>query len=81
MQYSPQQFQGNHVLTPKNQFGFSTVDHFDKYYFQAIKYDEVRPDNPNSLIIGTKDEIPKEANIIKKIYGTNGYEYFDIVAN
>jgi 4-amino-4-deoxy-L-arabinose transferase-like glycosyltransferase len=81
LQYPPQQFQGNHVLTPKNQFGFSTVDHFDKYYFQAIKYDEVRPDNPNSLIIGTKDEIPKEANIIKKIYGTNGYEYFDIVAN
>ena len=36
---------------------------------------------PNSLIIGTPEEIPDEANIIKRIYGTNGYEYFDVVEN
>ena len=29
----------------------------------------------------TPEEILKETNVVKKIYGINGFEYFDIVAN
>ena len=81
LKYPPELFQKNHNLTPRDGYGFSTVNHFDKYYFTAIRYDEARPDNPNSLIVGTPDNIPDEANIVKEIYGTNGYKYFEVVAN
>src|SRR4029079_17524522 len=81
MKYPPAQFQKDHVLTQKDQFGFSTVNHFDRYYFQPINFNLLKTQMPNSLIAGTKEEIPKEANIIKKIYGTNGFEYFNVVAN
>ncbi len=80
--FDPLTFQNAHELTPKDQFGFSTVRSFDSYRFVSFgKWDEVRANFPNSLIIGTPGEIPKEANIIKRIYGTNGFEYFDVVAN
>lgn len=81
LKYDPAKFQSSHQLTPRDGYGFSTVNHFDKYYFTAIRFDETRPNNPKSLIIGTPEEIPDEANIIKKIYGSNDYEYFDAVAN
>ncbi len=81
MKYSPEKFQSEHSLTGKDSYGFSTVNHFDKYYFTRIVYDQAIPDNPNSLIVGTPEEITKEANIVKDIYGTNGYKYFRIVAN
>ena len=38
-------------------------------------------ENPNTLIVGSNEEIPKEANIIKDIYGSNGHLYFRIVEN
>ncbi len=79
--YDPIKFQNDHELTGKDQFGFSTVNHFDKYYFSTIKFQEAKTDNPNSLIVGTSDDIPKEANIVKDIYGSNGFLYFRIVAN
>lgn len=79
--YSPAKFQSEHNLTSRDQFGFSTVNHFGKYYFSSIKFGEARTDNPNTLIAGTSEEIPKEANIIKDIYGTNGFLYFRVVAN
>src|SRR5258708_419385 len=79
--YDPAKFQSDHQLTPRDQFGFSTVNHFGRYYFASIKFDEAKPDNPNSLIVGTNGEIPKEANIVKDIYGTNGFLYFRVVAN
>lgn len=91
MKYSSQKFQGNpvssdtsqsgHVLTARDQFGFSTVRDFDKFHFQSINFDKIRPENPNTLIIGTPEEIPKEANVVKEIYGTNGHLYFKAVAN
>ena len=82
MKYPPQNFQGEHTLTPRDQFGFSTVRSFDKYRFVAFTtWDEIKANYPDSLIAGTPREIPKEANVIKRIYGTNGYEYFDLVAN
>lgn len=79
--YNPFDFQNGHTLTAKDGYGFSTVRDFSNLHFYSIKFEEMRDKYPNSLIIGTKDEIPDEANIVKKIYGTNGFEYFDIVVN
>lgn len=81
MKYPPQQFQENHTLTVRDEFGFSTVSNFSKYHFGIINFTRMKTGNPNSLIIGTSDEIPRESSIIKRIYGSNGYEYFDVVAD
>ena len=81
LKYPPQKFQVEHALSPRDKYGFSTVRRFGKYEFVPISFDKIQPDNPRSLIVGTDEEIPKEANIIKKVYGTNGYLYFKVVAN
>ncbi len=81
MKYPPAQFQKEHILTPRDKYGFSTVRNFGKYYFVPIDFAKIQSENPNSMIIGTTDEIPKEANIVKKIYGENGHLYFEAVAN
>lgn len=81
MKYPPEQFQKDHRLTPRDSFGFSTVRTFDKYEFRNIDWDYDQPNNPNSLIIGTPEEIPNEANIVQGIYGINEYKYFEVVAN
>lgn len=81
LKYPPGKFQEEHFLTSRDGFGFSTVRAFDKYEFRSINYDVDQPENPGSLIIGTDEEIPDEANIIKEIYGSNDYKYFEIVAN
>lgn len=79
--YDPAKFQKEHNLTARDGFGFSTVRDFSNLHFYSIKFGEMRTIYPNSLIIGTPEEIPDEANIIKRIYGTNSYEYFDVVEN
>ena len=81
LKYAPYDFQQNHELSPKDKFGFSTVRSFGKYEFRQVVWDEDQPKNPNALIVGTSDEIPKEANVIKSIYGDNDYLYFKVVAN
>jgi hypothetical protein len=81
LKYPPQKFQEEHALSPRDRFGFSTVRTFDKYEFRPIDFDSIQPQNPGSLIIGTDEEIPEEANIIKEVYGTNGYLYFQSVSN
>ncbi len=87
LKYPPAKFQADHYLTAKDKFGFSTVQQFDKFYFGPIDFDQVQPENPNSLIIGTDEEIPadeeipNEANIIKKIYFPKGDIAFEIVEN
>jgi 4-amino-4-deoxy-L-arabinose transferase-like glycosyltransferase len=81
MKYPPQLFQGHHVLTARDQFGFSTVRDFSKYHFEILDFGQVLANNKNVLIAASPDEVPKGANIIKRIYGSNGYEYFDIIAN
>jgi len=79
--YDPAKFQMEHTLTAKDGYGFSTVRDFSNLHFYSVKFEEMRTEYPNSLIIGTPEEIPDEGNIIKRIYGSNGYEYFDVVAN
>ena len=71
----------DNILSSRDKFGFSTVRNFDKFEFRQIVWDIDQPKNPNSLLIGTDQEVPNEANIIKEIYGTNGYKYFEVVAN
>lgn len=79
--YPPDMFQKEHVLTPRDKYGFSTVRGFNKYLFEEINYDAARSRYPNSLIAGTDEEIPNKVNIEERIYGENGYLYFDVVAN
>jgi len=81
LHYPPEKFQGEHALSARDKFGFSTVSSFDKYTFKDIVFDSDKVDYPKSLIVGTDKEIPNEANVVKEIHGTNGYKYFDIVAN
>lgn len=81
LKYPPQKFQDGHVLTERDRFGFSTVRQFDRYVFTSIQpWDKIRDDFRDSLIAGTNEEVPV-ANIVKKIYGSNGYLYFEVVAN
>jgi len=77
----PRSFQNAHTLTERDSFGFSTVPKFGKFTFRAIDYEKDKLQYPGALIVGTDDEIPDEANIIKEIYGDNGLLYFQIVSN
>jgi fumarate reductase subunit D len=79
--YSPKKFQESHELTARDKFGFSTVRSFDKYEFRSTDFNVDKTDNFRNLIIGADGEIPDEADIVKEIYGINGYKYFQIVAN
>ncbi len=79
--YPPAKFQQEHTLTARDQFGFSTVRSFDRYNFWPIDFDLAKRDYPNSLIGGTDEEIPREANIVQSVYGSNGYLYFEVVKN
>lgn len=81
LKYKPEDFQSNHVLTARDNFGFSTVAMFGKYKFQPINYEKDKLQYPGALIVGTDEEIPEEANVVKEIYGENGFLYFQVVAN
>lgn len=79
--YSPERFQNNHQLSGRDEFGFSTVPYFDKFVFKPIDFENDRLIFNNSLILGTDEEILDEANVVKEIYGSNGFLYFQAVAN
>jgi 4-amino-4-deoxy-L-arabinose transferase-like glycosyltransferase len=77
--YPPEKFQKDHELTPRDEYGFSTVRSFDIFRFQSINFDTIRTEYPNSLVVGTSEEIPNNEVVLKEIYGSNGYKYFEIV--
>jgi len=79
--HSASDFQKVHQLTSKDQYGFSTVPGFGKYVFKPVNWEEDRLMYQNSMIVGAPDEIPSEANIVERVYGSNGFEYFNVVAN
>lgn len=82
LQYPPGKFQHEHELTPKDKYGFSTVNSFGKYTFIDIdSWDNIREKFPNSLIAGTSEEIPPGANVVKTIHFPNGDVAFKVVAN
>lgn len=82
MNYPPKNFQGLHELTPRDQFGFSTVTEFGKYVFTSIdNWGEIKNKYPGALIAGTDEDVPDGENIIKEINGSNGVKYFEVIKN
>lgn len=82
LRYPPAKFQNDHVLTPRDNYGFSTVRNFDKYVFTSITgWDSLRQQYPHALIAGTDEEIYPGTNVVKEIYGSNGHLYFQLIAN
>lgn len=79
LKYPPELFQKEARLTEKDQFGFSTVANFGKYYFGPINWEE-KPIGQKVLLVGTTAEVPESATIIKRIYFKDGrQEAFRIV--
>jgi 4-amino-4-deoxy-L-arabinose transferase-like glycosyltransferase len=81
LKYPPAKFQSDHSLTERDVFHFSTVDHFDKYYFIDVDYNELITNNPGSLIIGVKEGVPEDIEGVDEIYGSNDYLYFRAIEN
>lgn len=77
LKYPPEKFQKEVVLTPRDEFGFSTVRDFNKYHFSEINWEEIKQES-DSLAVGTDAEIPDNADIIKRIYFPNGKIAFKI---
>ncbi|MCL5090806.1 MAG: glycosyltransferase family 39 protein [Patescibacteria group bacterium] len=67
LKYPPGKFQTEAKLTPRDQYGFSTVAHFDNYYFGPITK-EILETKGRVLIIGTTEEIPDSGTIANRIY-------------
>ncbi len=79
--YPSSLFQADHKLTKADEFGFSTVDSYAKFNFTKINFYELARQNPDSLIIGTDEEIPDESNVVHEIYFPSGEVAFQVVAN
>lgn len=81
LKYSPKEFQQEAKLTPRDKFGFSTVERFGKYNFGKINIKEI-PSGVRVLIIGSPEDVPESATIIERIYFKDGKtEAFRIVEN
>ena len=79
--YPPTKFQGNHQLTVRDKFNFSTVRDYDKYHFTSTNWDKVR-DIHSALIIAAPEDIPEVGvNIVKTIYFPGGKPAFKIISN
>lgn len=77
LQYPPAVFQKEAKLTARDRFGFSTVADFGKFHFRPIEWEKMEGAN-NILVIGTDEEIPESATIVKNIYFRNGTIAFQI---
>jgi len=76
-QYPPDKFQEEIVMTPRDEFGFSTVNQFGKYTFKTIEWEkDSRIDN--ALIIAT-DEGAGQAEpvyVVKFPDGEDGFRFY-----
>jgi 4-amino-4-deoxy-L-arabinose transferase-like glycosyltransferase len=77
--YSPQKFQQEHVLTPRDQFGFSTVTSYGRYTFAPIDYYSMKKDHKGDLLVGIPSDFPDGTYSEKDIVGQGGFKYFRIV--
>ena len=68
-------FQKEAVLSERDKFNFGTVRGFGKYEFRSIGRGEVNSTS-NTLFVGTKDEIPDDAEIIDRVLYPNGEAAF-----
>lgn len=78
LKYPPEKFQNDHLLTPRDNFGFSTVPGFDKYSFKEVDFENLLSSCQNCLVAGTDEQIPPNADIIKEIYFPNGEVAFQL---
>ncbi|MBM3205315.1 glycosyltransferase family 39 protein [Candidatus Shapirobacteria bacterium] len=78
LKYPPEKFQKEVKLTPRDEFGFSTVRDFDNFHFEKINWEELKTKS-NILVVGTPQEINTSATILKRIYFQNGEVAFLIV--
>lgn len=79
--YDPISFQGDHKLTFRDKFNFSTVRDFGKFHFENTPWDKVK-DVHNALIVAAPEDVPdKGANVIKTINFPNGLPAFKIIEN
>jgi hypothetical protein len=76
--FDPAKFQKDHILTPRDKFGFSTVRDFDKYHFVSIEWDKMR-DLRNVLLVGTPEEFKIDANSVHQINFPSGKPAYKIV--
>jgi len=70
LRYPPARFQQEGKLTPRDRFGFSTVRDFGKFHFEKIEWEKLKTKR-NILVVGTREEIPESAPVIKTIYFSN----------
>ncbi|MBI5358741.1 glycosyltransferase family 39 protein [Candidatus Amesbacteria bacterium] len=79
--YDPRKFQGNHTLSFRDKFNFSTVRDYDKYHFESAPWDKVRNQH-SALIVAAPEDIPElGVDVIKTINFPNGLPAFKIVSN
>lgn len=72
-QYPPTQIQSQIKLSEPDQFGFSTVNNYDNYYFGKINWDNIPT---GSLVVASDESIPELP--FKTIYFSNGQAAFKI---
>jgi 4-amino-4-deoxy-L-arabinose transferase-like glycosyltransferase len=81
LKYPPAEFQKEAKLSPRDRFGFSTVESFGQYYFGPIDWQSLKG-GKRVMIVGTSEEIPDSARIVKRIYFKDGKkEAFRIAEN
>jgi len=57
-QYPPEAFQTEARLTPRDEFGYSTVAHYNKFYFRPISLDSIPVDDGKRILVaGTPEEM------------------------
>ena len=79
--YPPQGFQGQHQLTVRDIYNFSTVRSFSKFEFTSTPWEKVR-DIHSSLIVAAPDDIPAVGvHVVKTIYFPNNQPAFKIISN
>lgn len=66
LKYPPEKLQKEAKLTSRDQFSFSTVTHFGKFYFGPIDRERLAGER-NAMIVGTPEEISESATIVKRI--------------
>jgi 4-amino-4-deoxy-L-arabinose transferase-like glycosyltransferase len=79
--YDPQAFQGDHKLTFRDKFNFSTVRDFGKYHFENTPWEKVK-DIHNALVVAAPEDVfDKDVNVIKTINFPNGLPFVKIIEN
>lgn len=78
--YDPSKFQGNHKLTFRDKYNFSTVRDYDKYHFASISWPDILKEK-NTLIIAAPEEVPNTVGAVRLINFPNGQSAFKIISN